>query len=340
MFMQTNNINCIIRATLALALFLASFAFSGCYHDRTKGHDALAGYDEHQLDSISFSSAHHYSQNYNFVVKADSLPLLRQQPEELLNRLLTDTINVYRHEHIVVADIRILPNDPTDTVWVQVARDQETFGWIHESALLPAVVPDDPISQFISTFSDKHLLIFLIIISTIAVVYLLRTLLKAKAKIVHFNDIDSFYPTLLALIVAASASLYASIQIFEPEVWRHFYYHTTLNPFSVPPLLAVFLVSVWAMLIVGLAVVDVLRHSLPAGQATLYACGLAAVCALNYMVFSILTLYYIGYILLAAYAIWAVRRYFLNSRPTYVCGNCGARMHSKGICPQCGVVNE
>lgn len=328
------------RAVLMTALLMAAMAVAGCYHDKTKGHDALVSYDKRQLDFLSFSSTHHYSENYNFVVKADSLPLLRQQPEELLNRLLTDTITVYRHDRIVVADIRMLPDDPVDSVWVQVARDQDTFGWVHESALLPAVVPDDPISQFISTFSDTHLLIFLIIISVISVAYLLRTILRAKAKIVHFNDIDSFYPTLLALIVAASATFYASIQMFAPEVWRHFYYHPTLNPFSVSPLLAVFLVSVWAMLIVSLAVVDVLRHCLSAGQAMLYTCGLVAVCALDYIVFSILTLYYVGYMLFVVYAVWAVRRYYLYSRKKYVCGSCGARMRSKGRCPACGVVNE
>lgn len=315
-------------------------ALSGCYHDKSKEHDALVAYSEQQLDSISFSSTHHYSQNYNFVVKADSLLLLRQQPEELLNRMFTDTIVVYKNDRIVVADIRILPTDPADSVWVQVARDQDTFGWVHESTLLPSVVPDDPISQFISTFSDTHLLIFLIIISVISVAYLMRSLLKAKAKIVHFNDIDSFYPTLLALIVAASATFYASIQMYAPEVWRHFYYHPTLNPFSVPILLAVFLVSVWAMLIVGLAVVDVLRHSLPAGQAMLYLCGLAGVCAVDYIVFSILTLYYVGYALFVVYVLWAVHCYYVNSRSSYVCGNCGARLHHKGRCPACGVVNE
>lgn len=328
------------RIALMVALLMAVMTVTGCYHDKTKGHDALVSYDKRQLDSLSFSSAHHYSENYNFVVKADSLPLLRQQPEELLNSLFTDTIAVYRRDRIVVADIRMLPNDPVDSVWVQVARDQETFGWVRESVLLPAVVPDDPISQFISTFSDTHLLIFLIIISVISVAYLLRTIFRSKAKIVHFNDIDSFYPTLLALIVAASATFYASIQMFAPDVWRHFYYHPTLNPFSVPPLLAVFLVSVWAMLIVGLAVADVLRHSLSAGQAMLYACGLVAVCALDYIVFSILTLYCVGYMLFAAYAVWAVRRYFLYSHKKYVCGSCGARMSNKGRCPDCGVINE
>lgn len=327
-------------AGLFLVLIIAVLSLSSCYHDEKKGHDAYVGYSEQQLDSISFESVHHYSQNYNFVVKADSLPLLKQQPEELLNRMLTDTIIIYKHDRIAVADIRILPDDPQDSVWVQVARDQETFGWIHESSLLPSVMPDDPISQFISTFSDTHLLIFLIVISLISITYLMRSLLKANAKIVHFNDIDSFYPALLALIVAASATFYASIQTFAPEVWRHFYYHPTLNPFSVPPLLAVFLVSVWLMLLVGLAVVDVLRHSLPTGQALLYACGLMAVCALNYIVFSILTLYYIGYLLLAVYVVWAVRRYFKHSRMTYICGNCGSRMHRKGRCPVCGVINE
>lgn len=340
MFMQTVNNKRNIHVWPVMLIVLVLMMLAGCYHDKSKEHDALVSYDAHQLDSISFESTHHYSENYNFVVKADSLPLLRQQPEELLNKMLTDTINVYRNEHIVVADIRILPDDPVDTVWVQVARDQETFGWVHESTLLPAVVPDDPISQFISTFSDTHLLIFLIIISAISVAYLMRTLMKAKAKIVHFNDIDSFYPTLLALIVAASATFYASIQMYAPEVWRHFYYHPTLNPFIVPPLLAIFLVSVWSMLIVSLAVVDVLRSSLPSGQAMLYLCGLAGVCAVDYIVFSILTLYYVGYVLLVIYAVWAVRRYYLYSRSTYVCGNCGARMHRKGRCPACGVTNE
>lgn len=338
--MLTKNDTKPTRLALMAALLLAAAALAGCYHDRPKEHDAPAGYIAEQLDSVSFESGRHYSENYNFIVKADSLPLLRQQPEELLNRMLTDTIMVFRHDRIAVADIRILPADPVDTVWVQVARDQETFGWVHESELLPSVVPDDPISQFISTFSDRHLLIFLIVISVISVVYLLRTLLRNNARMVHLNDIGSFYPTLLALTVAAAATLYATIQTSAPEMWRHFYYHPTLNPFTVPPLLSVFLVSVWAMLIVALAVADVLRHSLPAGQAVLYACGLAAVCALNYIVFSILTLYYIGYALLAAYIVWAVRRYFRHSRQTYVCGNCGARLQRKGRCPACGVVNE
>ena len=148
--------NCLL---LAAALLL----FTSCYHKHERNTPDAITYTEEQLDSISFSSTHHYINNYNFVVKADSLVLLKQQPEEKLNSLMTDSFVVKRNDPLVVADIRILPTDSIDSVWVQVARDQSTFGWIHESTLLKKVVPDDPISQFISTFSDMHMLIFLII---------------------------------------------------------------------------------------------------------------------------------------------------------------------------------
>ena len=262
-----------------------------------------------EADSTCFYETHHYGQNFNFVVKADSLMLVRQQPVEILSRMHTDTITVYRGDHVAVAEIRVLPADSIDSVWVQIARDQETFGWLHESSLLPSVVPDDPISQFISTFSDVYLLIFLIVISVISVAYLMRTIFKRNARIVHFNDIPTFYPTALALTVAAAAVLYSSIRMFAQDTWQHFYFNPTLNPFIVPPALGIFLVSVWAMLIIGLATVDVVRGILPTGEALLYLCGLAGVCALNYIIFSITTLYYVGYPLFIAYAAFAVYVY-------------------------------
>ena len=223
---------------------------------------------------------------------------------------------------------------------MQLARDQSTFGWINESQLLPSVVPDDPISQFISTFSDVHLLIFLVVICVIGMLYLALKIVRAKAFLVHVRDIDSFYPTLLALLVAASATFYASIQLFAADTWRHFYYHPTLNPFSVPLLLSVFLTSVWAILIIGLATIDDVRHKLPFSDAMLYLCGLAGVCAVNYIVFSIRTLYYVGYPLLLGYGYWAIRRYLAYNRSRFTCGNCGAALHSKGRCPHCGSFNQ
>ena len=201
-------------------------------------------------------------------------------------------------------------------------------------------MPDDPISEFISKFSDIHVIIFLAVIAVIGATYLLRRIYRRNAHIVHFNDIHTFYPTLLCLIVASSATLYASIQSFAPELWKHFYFHPTLNPFSVPLALGVFLSSVWAMLIVGLAAVDDVRHQLPFGDAVLYLGGLAAVCAVNYIVFSITTLYVIGYLLLALYFYFAIRQYHRLNRARFVCGKCGAKLRQKGRCPYCGTMNE
>lgn len=322
-----------------IIIFILCLVMAGCYHNRTRTNDSLAVYSEKQLDSISFLKTHHYSRNYNFVVKADSIVLYKQLPsaDMVVNN---DTIVINKHDNIVVVDTKTIPDDRIDSVWIQVARDQFTFGWTHEHVLLSGVVPDDPISQFISTFSDTHLIIFLIIIGIIAASYVFHLIFKINAKVVHFNDIPSFYPTLLALIVALSATFYSSIQMFAPEMWKHFYFHPSLNPFVQPPALSIFLCAVWLIIIIALAAVDEVFHKLSFGEATHYLSGLIGVCAINYIIFSITTLYYVGYILFLVYAVFALYRYFKYSSRYYICGNCGAGLHEKGRCPYCGTMNE
>ena len=291
---------------LVMALLLSS-----CYHRHgSKAHRIpLMEYSDKQIDSISFAVTHHYTNKYNFVVCADSLMLIKQQPEEYVSRLRIDSFPVRKHCLLVVSDIRMIPQDSIDSVWVQLATEDNIFGWTHESKLLPRVVPDDPISQFIMTFSNVHLLIFLIIIVLIGVAYLMKKMLTNNAKIVHFNDIDSPYPTALVLMVSLSAAFYATIQTFMPDVWRHFYFHPSLNPFAVPRVLGFFLASVWAILILGLACVDEVKHRMNIGEGILYLGGLAGVCAIDYIVFSISTLYFVGYILLIGYFWYAIRAY-------------------------------
>lgn len=345
----------------------AVLLLGSCYSDnKSESHDALAQPNadiiiepidsvelQRQQDSLTFTSNHHYTINYNFVVFSDSLRLYAQQPEELVSRdehirngLVateleeTDSFIIKRDEPLVVAEIRILPNDSVDSVWVRLARDQMTFGWIHESELLANVVPDDPISQFISVFSDTHLIWMLITLLLIGVVYTLRIVNKKKAKIVHFNDIPTFYPTLLVLIVAFAATMYASIQMFAPEMWRHFYYHPTLNPFSVPLLLCAFLCMVWLIPIIGVATVDEVRRHLRLQDTILYIGGLGAVCIADYIIFTLLTLYYIGYPLLVGYVYYSIRSFNRYRRLVYYCGRCGKAIHRKGRCPHCGAINE
>lgn len=297
----------------ALSLLLAVLMLTACYNRKPVTSEALE-LTEAQMDSLSFYSTHHYTQNFNFLVKADSLHL-KYDPNSSVspefideNTLAVDSVTFFRGDHIVVADIKTIPSDSIDSVWVKVARDQVAMGWVRESELLPAVTPDDPISVFIDTFSNKHLLFFLALLVLVGSAYGLRKLHSQNAYIIHFNDIPSYYPTVLAVLVAASATFYSSIQLFGPETWRHFYYHPTLNPFVVPFHLQLFLMSVWAIVIMTIATIDDVCHHLSLSDAVLYLLGLAGVCAVLYVVFSITTLYYIGYPLLVAYIVFAFSR--------------------------------
>lgn len=334
----------VARRLLMSALYLSMIAvyllfLSSCYRQQSPTPDGWVPTEE-QIDSISFYTTHHYSQNYNFLVTADSLQLIVQQPEEYVSGLYVDTISVYQGERLVVADILMIPTDTVDSVWVQVARDQNTIAWSHETALLAAVTPDNPISLFIDFFSDTHLLIMLAVVVLCLALFEVRRLYRRHAMIVHLRDIDSFYPTLLALLVAASAVFYSTIQLVNPESWRHFYYHPTLNPFTVPLHLGLFIASIWAMLIVGIAALYDVFRQLSTTQALLYTVGLAAVCSVCYIVFSVTTLWhFLGYPLLVAYAVFALWRYVRHAHAPYVCGRCGYPLHAKGRCAHCGADN-
>lgn len=315
-------------------LLFVSVLLTACYNHGQQTPDAW-DLSKQQIDSISFSTTHHYSQNYNFVVNAGSLPLADQ-----IGVKAFDTVYVMKGDRLVVAEIQTIPTDSVDSVWVKVAHDQLTQGWIHESELLQGVSPDDPISQFIDFFSDTHLLIFMAMCVIVGAFYALRRLFRRRAFIVHFHDIDSFYPTLLCILVATSATLYASIQNFGAEQWRHFYFHPSLNPFTLPVTLGLFVASVWVMIIMSVAAFeDTLRH-LPTGDAFLYFCGLSVVCAVDYVVFSILTLYYIGYLLLVVYVAYSIWRWWNFAHYRYLCGQCGSKMKNKGKCSHCGAINQ
>lgn len=289
------------------AVVVAVMMLSSCYN-RTDWRLLLqdSTLTDAQKDSITFIGKKHYGVNYNFIVTDDSISLIKQEPEEVLQGLMVDTYYIYKESPLVVADFRTLPNDSIDSLWVKVAGDEYYVGWIHESDLHKGAVPDDPISQFIDTFSNVHLLVFCIIVFIVVGSYIAVRIVKRKAYIVHFNDIPSFYPASLALTVAISAALYATIQKFSPDIWQEFYYHPTLNPFITPTLLCTFLISVWLMLLLAIATIDDVWHQLKPSDAILYLLGLVAVCIFNYIIFTFFTLYGIGYMMLAIYIVLAI----------------------------------
>lgn len=317
---------------------------SGCYYSHPNRFDHWAAGNGSAVDSVNFYISHHYWKGYNFRA-VDSFNVLTAPPivdYSDYRGLAADSITIHRDEVVVVAQILHLPSDSTDSVWVKVAHDQLTQGWIHESVLLEKVIPDDPISQFIYHFSDSRTGFFLFCLGMAAGFALLQIFRRKHYRMVHFRDIPSFYPTLLCLCVSCSAALYGSIQRFAPSTWVEYYFHPTLNPFSsgLPVIMACFIASVWCIFIAAGAVADEIRRQPDLGDGVAYLASLGGVCFLLYLVFSLTVPIYIGYFLLPAYWFFAIRQYYIHRPPHLLCGVCGKSVPGKGRCPHCGADNE
>ena len=195
----------------------------------------------------------HYGVNYNFIVTADSLALISQQPEEYLQGMMVDSFFVGKESPLVVADFKALPIDSIDTIWVQLATANSCHGWVRESLLHNSVVPDDPISQFVKALSKPAFHACLLLV----VILLIIMLIRGRSR-----DLPLLYPVALLAAIFIAVVLSLTIHIYHPELWQEFYYHPTLNPFITPPLLCAFLLSLWAILILFIATVDDLCHFL------------------------------------------------------------------------------
>lgn len=286
-----------------------------------------------QRDSLACLFAHHYTPGMNLELLADSIQLACLPVKDCYSML-------YRGDRVVVAEVAIHPQDSVDSVWVKLAHTQEAQGWLCESEMKRHFVPTDSISQAIHLFSKTHASYFMAIFALFIAVWLVRTWRRKQMKLVYFNDIDSLYPMLLCLLMAFSATLYESMQVFAPDTWEHFYFNPTLSPLRIPFVLSIFLLSLWFFLIVLLATLDVLFRQLSPAAAVLYLLGLVSCCIFCYLFFILTTRFYVGYLFLAAFAYLYFRRLVTTLHtPRYRCGQCGRKLHEKGLCPHCGAMN-
>lgn len=316
-----------------LGVLLGLLVLAGC---RYPGPD-YSGWDlsAEVRDSLRFAEAHHYSVNYNFMVCADSLGIVPLPSD-------SDSLYLCRRDLVVVADYAVFPQDSIDSVYVKVARDQQTIGWLRERDLLGNVVPDDPISRFIRAFSGIPPFSFFCTVGLLTCFCLFRFRKGGNFPFVHVRDIDSPYPVCLCLLVGGAAVFYGSIQHFVPSTWVHYYFHPTLNPFALPVGMGCFVACVWGILLLFLSVCDEVCRRLSFVDAFTYLSGLCVVCVLFYLVFTWLTPCYVGYVLYAGYAGYALWSLCRGHRWTgYRCGVCGCEMESgQGICPHCGTMNR
>ena len=313
-----------------LLLFL--FCLSSCRYSEPDWTDESL--TEGVRDSLKFLYERHYTWNTNLLVRADSVDLEAWPVKGRYDRL-------YKGMRVVVAEFAIHPADSVDSVWVKLAHSEQVQGWIHECDLMRDFVPDDSISEAIYLFSDTHLSYFMIVFALCVVVWLVRAFRRKRLQTVLFDDIDSAYPLLLCLLVAISATVYESMQVFVPETWLHYYYNPTLSPLKVPFILALFLSCLWLIVIVLLAVMDVLFRQLSIASAFSYLLGLASACIACYFFFIWTTRIYVGYVFLVAFLCFFVYRVQCSFiKPRYRCGRCGGFLREKGVCPYCGALNE
>lgn len=328
---EKNNSSLRHSVSICLVFFLC-ILLASCHYSRPNLE--AEGISDKTRDSLTYLYERHYTLNTNLEVVADSVVLACLPVKDCFNTL-------HKGDRVVVAEFSIHPADSVDSVWVKLAHTQEIQGWIGEREMMQAFAPTDSISQFIYFFSDTHASYFVAVFALFIGAWIFRLFRRKQLQMVYFNDIDSVYPLLLCLLMAFSATVYESMQVFVPETWEHFYFNPTLSPFKVPFMLSVFLLSIWMFIIVLLAVLDDLFRQLTPAAAVFYLLGLASCCIFCYFFFILTTHIYIGYVFFAAFT-WVflkkLRATFVVYR--YRCGHCGQKLKEKGRCPHCGAINE
>lgn len=349
-----------MRNTLILLLLSLTVLLGVSCNDRsfadpewTAVRDSLSD-DAKQIQKESFDLSHHYGVGYSFVVRTDTMKLLPILPINI-RQYSGDTLLVDRNDELLVAEIQIIPTgQDNDSVWVKVVRNASEVGWTQEGYLLRNVMPGDPISRAIMFFSEVHISVSGYLIAAFILIILMRVISYRRhcrrhpgrhsflryMPLPHANDICSPYPLLLYLTLAGSAVFYASMQLYAFETWQHFYFHPTLNPFQVPPLLSAFLVSLWLMLVFFLASLMDMVRQLYFVRMCIYFISMLALMGALYVFFSVSTMYKIGYIIYPVYFVTSIWYYIRFTRPRYRCGHCGTPLHNLGQCPRCRYIND
>ena len=295
--------------------------------------DSLLLLTQKQVDSLEFRLSHHYTENFNFKVKADSVMLVPRDDE------LSDTCFLMEDDIIVVAQIK----DLGDTVWVKVAHDQQTMGWLMEKDLLKNAVPNDEVSIIIDWLTGTRAIWMSVFLLFGIVGFLLRRRLQHRLILFQFNEMDSIYPYMMLSLVALIAITYTGIQNFAPEFWQEYYFHPTLNPYVLPGIMSVLIALMWLLLIVVIALILDVYHNFYLFQGLNYMLEIFGVAMLVYLTISLTTamhLWIVSLILSIIYILAFIYIYIKYVRCRYICGACGARLIKKGVCPYCGKNNK
>ena len=108
--------------------------------------------------------------------------------------------------------------------------------------------------------------------------------------------------------------IYSTLQKFFPEVWVTYYFNPSLNPFTQPVLVSLFLVSLWLSVLFLLSVVFDLIDKIPFFQMVSYTLSLVCLGCIIYLVLTFSVPYYIGYVFYSLYVFFSVSRFLKSKR--------------------------
>ena len=312
-------------------LFVLVFLLEGCRYCPLDYNDCSISKDER--DSLLYLWEHHITFNSNFEVTVDSIIL----QERFLSK---DFAVLHREDRIVVADFMILPHDSIDSIWVKVAHDQLTMGWIRRTDLLSQVVPIDPVSKIIHAFSANSNRLAAVTGWVFLLLLVVGWIGRHRLKRIFDNKVDSLYPLLLCLLSSSMAMAYTGVQTYVPKDWTHFYYNPSLNPLLLPMGISLFVCLFWGMVVVSVAVIEEVFRKLPFLGVCYYVLFLIVLCLACYQLFVSFPSFYFG--LFCLVLLWGYFFFCCVRRRSkiYRCGYCGNIISQKGKCPHCGVVNE
>lgn len=221
-----------LRLAILSLLLLSSLPI---FSQRWQETDTLKELTREQADSLFFRFSHHYTINFNFCLKTDSMVLIPHESDFI------DTCVVFQDEILVVADIRQMDSD---TIWVKLYRDQMTMGWVSEQELLKSAIPDDIISEIIFFFEVNQWLL-----------YLLLTILLAIG--VMMFKINRLYSVLYILTTLGLAYSIWNVIYNDYDFWQEFFYHPTLDPFILPDEMKLVVGLFWLECITSIALIFV-----------------------------------------------------------------------------------
>jgi hypothetical protein len=322
---------------------------SACHYRQTE--DAWMATTEADVDSVDFRTTHHYWVGYNFVA-VDTLTLYQRPPFVPSLLATSDSLLAVGEGNMLL--VEEIQRDTTDSVaayWLKVTamadagtavtvwREKPVTGWVRETTLLAAARPATPISSVIHFLGSDAFKISLGVVGVLLFFLLLLVCYRRRAsrRSLWKGERVGGYTLLLALVLSGSIVLHRCIWHYVPETWIEYYYYPSLNPLSSqqPPIISLFVVSVWVLIVLALAVLDewwrkpfVVMLSYAAGYIVIFAV-FAVICPFALLPV-VLPAFYIGggYLLL-----WRHRR-------RYRCGQCHQPIRTLGKCPHCGAINE